>query len=141
MNQPKNSFIAILAITSILLSIAACRKANSDNRATPTAALETVRAAERNKDVQTFKRSLSSRSIGFVEAEATRTKTTVDRLLADYLERREPNEASESSGREVKIDGNTVEIRGVNERVLGRFVKEANEWKLDGFGWPMKPTS
>ncbi len=74
-------------------------------------------------------------------AEATRAKTTADRLLADYLEGREASEASDASAREVKVDENTVELRGENERVIGRFVKEGEGWKLDGFGWPMKPTS
>lgn len=57
-------------------------------------------------------------------------------MLRAFLERPPESEGTpEAVEEEQRLDDNRVELRGKNGRLLGRFVREGDEWKLDGFGW------
>lgn len=121
-------------LSSISLCLIACGKTHH-SLATPTDALMTVRSAFRNKDLDLLKQTLSSRTLASLASEA-KANQSVDDLLRAFLERSQENEGTpEAVEEELNLDENRVELRGKNGRPLGRFVKEGNEWKLDGFGW------
>jgi hypothetical protein len=134
-------FFAVFALVGLSLCGLACRQSTSYNASTPTAALETVRNAKRDHDAETFKKILSSQTIQFLQSEAARTSKPVSEFLKEYFERQDQAGTPEPPEREAKIDDNTVELFNKNNRMLGRFVKEGDEWKMDGLGWPMKKTS
>ena len=130
--------ITIIFVFAVSLFWVSCRRATHYDVSTPQRALDTLRAAISNKDLETFKRTLSARTLEWLESEAIRTNKLVDELLQDYVARKSENISPVRPEKEERIDGNTVELLSGNGRILGRFVREGDEWKLDGFGWPMK---
>lgn len=124
----------VLFISSIIFWSIACGQTHH-SMATPRDSLMTVRSALRDKDLDLFKRTLSTSTLASLESEA-KANQSVDDLLRAFLERsRENEETAEDVEEDLSLDENKVELRGKNGRPLGRFVKEGNEWKLDGFGW------
>lgn len=124
-----------LLLACCLLCLLACTKAHKD-LSTPRQALNTVRSALRNNDLELLKQTLSSNTLTSLKSDGAKTSESVDDLLRGYLERSQQSEgAAEDVEEEHRLDENRVELRGKNGRPLGRFVKEGEEWKMDGFGW------
>lgn len=121
-------------LSSISLCLIACGTTHH-SMATPRDTLMTVRSALRNKDLELFKRTLSASTLASLAAEA-KPNESVDDMLRAFLERPpESDGMPEAVEEEQRLDDNRVELRGKNGRLLGRFVREGDEWKLDGFGW------
>ena len=123
-------------LSSISLCLIACG-ATHHSMATPRDTLMTVRSALRNKDLELFKRTFSASRLASLAAEA-KANESVDDMLRVFLERPHESEGTpEAVEEEQRLDDNRVELRGKDGRPLGRFVREGDEWKLDGFGWRM----
>ena len=124
-----------LLLAGLSLCLIACTKAQK-NLSTPRDSLNTVRSALRNKDLELLKQILSADTLASLESERTKTNESVDDLLRGYVERSQQSEgAAEAVEEEQRLDETRVELRGKNGRPLGRFIREGDEWKLDGFGW------
>jgi hypothetical protein len=134
----RKTVLAIIALLSLLPCLAACRQVAAYDASTPFAALHTARNAKRDKDRETFKRILSSQTLEFLQQEATRTKQSVDQLLDTYLERQDSESIPKAPDHEERTGDDRTTLLDKHNYILGQFIKEGDEWKLDGFGWPMK---
>src|ERR1051325_1035496 len=110
--------LIILGLASLLPCLAACRQAPY-NASTPQAALQTARAAKRQRDRETFKRILSRRTLEFVQSQASQTKQSVDQFLDGYLGRQDPASVPEPPDREERIDDLRIAIIGKHNQILG----------------------
>lgn len=131
--------IFMLAIF-LSLPVLSCKRTVRIDVATPTGLFRTLVSARQHSDVETLKKLLSKSTLEWLNAEAAREHRTSESLLTDYINRLNEETSSEPIHLEEKrIDDNRVEIVDQDsKRELSRFVKEGQEWKLDGFGHPYR---
>ncbi len=137
------SYLRIVIILVILM-LAACGKSKTHfhDLSTPSNALKTVFSAIQEDDPERFRKILSAQTLHMLETESQRTGKSSKSILQEYLSRRQDEDISEiSETKEERIDDSLMEVhyRSNSSWKKIRFLKENNEWKMDGFGQPMKP--
>ncbi|PYS22729.1 MAG: hypothetical protein DMF72_12355 [Acidobacteria bacterium] len=125
----KNSKV-FFAATLVLFAFAACKFGSSS----PAATFKTFYEAQKKKDVEGMKKTLSKSSLAMMEKAAKDQKKTVDQALTEGFESPGAKTDKVPETRNEKIDGDNATLEVQNEETKKwdkvYFVKEDKDWKI-----------
>lgn len=123
-------FKPICAMALILFAVVACKLSSSS----PTATFKAFYEAQKKKDVEGMKKTLSKSSLAMMEKAAKDQNKTVDKALTEGMESPGANTDKMPETRNEKIDGDnaTLEVQNDQTKKWDKvyFVKEEKEWKI-----------
>lgn len=109
--------------------------ASAGDYSTPTAALTTFYNATKGGDVEGVKRSMSKKSLDFIEKGAAKDKKSVDDALKEMVKDSTTPNALET--RNEKIDGDKATVEAKDDKTDKwdkiPFVRENGQWKIAMF--------
>ena len=119
----------VLVLALIALLLPACKLGSS-----PTATLKAFYEAQKKKDVEGMKKTLSKGSLAMVEKGAKEQNKTVDKALTEGMESPGGKVDKMPETRNEKIYGDKATLEVQNEETKRwdtlYFVKEDGEWKI-----------
>ena len=125
----KNSKV-FLAAALLLFALAACKFGSSS----PTATFKTFYEAQKKKDVEGMKKTLSKSSLAMMEKAAKEQKKSVDQALSEGFDSPGAKTDKMPDTRNEKIDGDnaTLEVQNDETKKWDKvyFVKEEKDWKI-----------
>ena len=125
----KNSKV-FLAAALLLFALAACKFGSSS----PTATFKTFYEAQKKKDVEGMKKTLSKSSLAMMEKAAKEQKKSVDQALSEGFDSPSAKTDKMPDTRNEKIDGDnaTLEVQNDETKKWDKvyFVKEDKDWKI-----------
>ena len=109
--------------------------ASTGDYSTPTAALTTFYNATKSGDVDGVKRSMSRKSLEFIEKSAAKDKKTVDDALKEMVKDATTPNALETRNEQIDGDKATVEAKDDKTDKWEKipFVRENGQWKIATF--------
>jgi hypothetical protein len=120
----------ISAMAVFLFAAAACKFSSSS----PTATFKAFYEAQKKKDVEGMKKTLSKGSMAMMEKAAKEQNKTVDKALTEGFESPGAKTDKMPDTRNEKIDGDNATLEVQNEETKKwdkvYFVKEDNDWKI-----------
>jgi len=120
----------ICAAVVIVFAVLACSRFTSS----PTATFKAFYEAQKKKDVEGMKKTLSKGSMAMLEKGAKEQNKTVDKALTEGLESPAGHTDKMPEYRNEKIDGDNATLEVQNEETKRwdkiYFVKEDGAWKL-----------
>ena len=124
------NFKPLLAVASLLFALVACNLTSSS----PTATFKAFYEAQKKKDVDGMKKTLSKSSIQMIETAAKAQGKTVDKALTEGFESPGGKSDKMPETRNEKIDGDnaTLEVQDEDTKKWSKvyFVKEEKNWKI-----------
>ena len=134
--------VLALCACAALGPVACSTETSAVNLSTPTEALKTQFTAVLERDVATYKRTLTTATVKWFESEGQRSGKSADELLRAYLERAGRDDCDDwpAQTREEQLADGRVDVWfQLNGRwSFARFAREGDAWKMDGYGWPYK---
>ena len=119
-----------IAVGFILFALVACNLTSSS----PTATFKAFYEAQKKKDVDGMKKTLSKSSIQMIETAAKAQGKTVDKALTEGFESPGGKSDKMPETRNEKIDGDnaTLEVQDEDTKKWSKvyFVKEEKNWKI-----------
>ena len=123
-------FTAVFAIALVLFALVACNLTSSS----PTATFKAFYEAQKKKDVDGMKKTLSKSSIQMIETAAKAQGKTVEKALTEGFESPGAKSDKMPETRNEKIDGDnaTLEVQDEDTKKWSKvyFVKEEKNWKI-----------
>lgn len=120
----------ICAAVLVVFAIAACKFSSSS----PTKTFNAFFEAQKKKDVEGMKKTLSKGSMAMMEKAAKEQNKTVDKALTEGFESPGAKNDKMPETRNEKIDGDSATLEVQNEETKKwdkvYFVKEDSEWKI-----------
>ncbi len=120
----------IFAISLLLAVTGACKFGSSS----PTATFKTFYEAQKKKDVEGMKKTLSKGSLAMMEKAAKEQNKTVDKALSEGFDSPGAKTDKMPETRNEKIDGDnaTLEVQNDETKKWDKvyFVKEDKDWKI-----------
>jgi hypothetical protein len=121
----------LFAVGLVAFAVAGCKFMSSSS---PTSTFKGFYEAQKKKDVEGMKKSLSKGSLAMMEKAAKEQNKTVDKALTEGLESPAGKSDKMPETRNEKIDGNnaTLEVQDEDSKKwdMVYFVKEDNDWKI-----------
>jgi hypothetical protein len=125
----KNLKLICVAVL-LVFAVAACKFSSSS----PTATFKAFYEAQKKKDVEGMKKTLSKGSMAMMEKAAKEQNKTVDQGLSEGFEGPGAKTDKMPDTRNEKIDGDNATLEVQNEETKKwdkvYFVKEDSEWKI-----------
>jgi hypothetical protein len=119
------------AVGLVAFAVAGCKFMSSSS---PTSTFKAFYEAQKKKDVEGMKKSLSKGSLAMMEKAAKEQNKTVDKALTEGLDSPAGKSDKMPETRNEKIDGNnaTLEVQDEDSKKwdMVYFVKEDNDWKI-----------
>jgi len=120
----------LFAVALVALAVAGCKWTSSS----PTSTFKAFYEAQKKKDVEGMKKTLSKGSMAMMEKAAKEQNKTVDKALAEGFDTPAAKSAKMPETRNEKIDGNnaTLEVQDEDSKKWDTvyFVKEDSDWKI-----------
>ena len=121
---------ALIALGLLIFAVVSCKLGSSS----PTNTFKTFYEAQKKKDVEAMKKTLSKGSIAMMEKAARAQDKPLDKALTEGLESPGGKTDKMPETRNEKIDGDNATIEVQNEETKKwdkvYFVKEDNDWKI-----------
>ncbi len=118
----------ICALALVVFAIAACNLSSSS----PTKTFKAFFDAQKKKDVEAMKKTLSKSSIAMIEKSAKEQNKTVDKALTEGFETSKTDKMPETRNEKIDGDNATLEVQNDETKKWDKvyFVKEDSEWKI-----------
>ena len=120
----------LFAAALLVFAVAACKFSSSS----PTSTFKAFFEAQKKKDVEGMKKTLSKGSMAMMEKAAKDQNKTVDKALTEGFESPGAKNDKMPETRNEKIDGDnaTLEVQNDETKKWDKvfFVKEESEWKI-----------
>lgn len=118
----------ICAMAVVVFAIAACNLSSSS----PTKTFKAFFEAQKKKDVEAMKKTLSKSSIAMIEKGAKEQNKTVDKALTEGFETSKTDKMPETRNEKIDGDNATLEVQNDETKKWDKvyFVKEDSEWKI-----------
>jgi hypothetical protein len=120
----------LFAISLLLAVTGACKFSSSS----PTATFKTFYEAQKKKDIEGMKKTLSKGSLAMMDKAAKEQKKTVDQALSEGFDSPGAKTDKMPDTRNEKIDGDnaTLEVQNDDTKKWDKvyFVKEDKDWKI-----------
>ena len=119
-----------VAVALVVFAVVACKLGSSS----PTSTFKAFFEAQKKKDVEGMKKTLSKGSLAMIEKGAKEQNKSVDKVLTEGLEKPGGSTDKMPEYRNEKIDGDNATLEVQNEETKKwdkvYFVKEDGDWKL-----------
>ena len=121
----------ICGVVLLVFAVAACKLLSSSS---PTSTFKAFYEAQKKKDVEGMKKTLSKGSLQMMEKAAKEQNKTVDKALTEGMESPGGKADKMPETRNEKIDGDNATLEVQNEETKKwdkiYFVKEDGDWKI-----------
>ncbi len=116
------------AIALIVFAFAACKF----NSSSPTKTFGAFFEAQKKKDVEGMKKTLSKSTLAMMEKAAKEQNKTVDKAIMEGFETSKTDKAPETRNEKIDGDNATLEVQNEETKKWDKvyFVKEDSEWKI-----------
>jgi len=116
------------AIALIVFAFAACKF----NSSSPTKTFGNFFEAQKKKDVEGMKKTLSKGSLAMMEKAAKEQNKTVDKAIMEGFEASKTDKQPETRNEKIDGDNATLEVQNDETKKWDKvyFVKEDSEWKI-----------
>src|SRR5690349_4205137 len=119
---------AISVMAVVLFAFAACKFGSSS----PTATFKNFYEAQKKKDVEGMKKTLSKSSLAMMEKAAKEQNKTVDKALSEGFEASKTDKMPDTRNEKIDGDNATLEVLNDDTKKWDKvyFVKEDKDWKI-----------
>jgi len=119
---------AVSVMAALLFAFAACKFGSSS----PTATFKNFYEAQKKKDVEGMKKTLSKSSLAMMEKAAKDQNKTVDKALSEGFEASKTDKMPDTRNEKIDGDNATLEVLNDDTKKWDKvyFVKEDKDWKI-----------
>jgi len=119
---------AVSVMAALLFAFAACKFGSSS----PTATFKNFYEAQKKKDVEGMKKTLSKSSLAMMEKAAKDQNKTVDKALSEGFEASKTDKMPDTRNEKIDGDNATLEVLNDDTKKWDKvyFVKEDRDWKI-----------